>query len=478
MSAADAAVRAPRLARGDHRLTMVVLSLGAIAYGLLQCFAIPALPEIQHELHATPNATSWVLTAFLLSASVLTPILGRLGYMYGKERLLLIALTIMSLGSLLSAVATSMGPLLAGRALQGAAGGLFPLAFAIIRDEFPPEKVAAGLGIFSSLLGIGSGAGVVLAGPIVDGLGYHWLFWIPLIVGAVAAVATWAFVPESPVKTGGRVDWAGAALLSVGLLALLLAVSRTTEWGWGSAKTLGLGAIGALILAFWVRAEHRVRDPLVDMRMMRIRGVWTTNAVSGLLGVGMYAAFILLPQYVQEPKSTGYGFGGTVTDAGVYLLPMTVMLVLAGSQAGRIDRVLGARRALIAACLINTGAWIVLLLLHTEGWQLYLVSALLGAGNGLQLAALPILITRTVRQEQTGIANGMNNVMRTIGGAVGGQIAATFLAHDLLRGQPTEHGYVLAFAIGAIALAAAFLVSLLVPHGPRAADHVAATEFD
>jgi MFS family permease len=463
MSALSTAASRPPIARGDHRVTLAALALSAIVYGLLQCFAIPALPEIERVLHASPNSASWVLTAFLISASVATPVLGRLGDMYGKERVLVIALLALCVGAAMSALAHSMSVLVAGRVLQGVSGGFFPLAFAIIRDEFPRDRVASGLGLMASLLGVGSGAGVVLAGPIVEGLGYQWLFWIPLIGAAVAAVATFALVPESPVKAGGRVDWIGGALMSLGLIALLLAVSRTTTWGWVSARTLGLAAVGLAGLVAWVAVDVRIRDPLVDMRMLRIRGVWTTNVVALLVGVGMFAAFILVPEFVQEPRSTGYGFGASITGGGIYLLPMTTMLLVVGSQAGRFERRIGPRATLIGAAVVSALAWLLLVVAHDQPWQIYLASGLVGIGNGLAFSAMPILITASVRQDETGVANGMNNVMRTIGGAIGGQIAATFLAHDLVRGMPAEHGYQLAFLMGAVALLVAVAVSLAVP---------------
>jgi MFS family permease len=468
--------RTTPLPRRDHRATLCALSVSAIAYGLLQCFAIPALPQIQRELHASANSVSWVLTAFLLTASVATPILGRLGDMYGKARVMLVALGLLAAGTFVSAIATAMPLFLAGRAVQGVSAGVFPLALGIIRDEFPPGKAAWGMGLYASLLGVGSGIGLVLAGPIVDGLGYHWLFWIPLLVTLLAALATWAFVPESPVRAPGRVDWLGGALLSGGLIAVLLAVSRTTSWGWASPQFAVLAALGVALLVAWVWSAARVAQPLVDMRMMRIRGVWTTDVVALLVGVGMYAAFILLPQYVQEPTSTGYGFGATVTQAGIYLLPMPVMLLVVGSLAGRVDHRIGARAALIASTVLSALGWAILIAAHDSPWEIYVSAGLIGAGNGLAFGAMPILITRSVSQGQTGVANGMNNVMRTIGGAVGGQIAATFLAHSAIGGHPGEHGYELAFLTGAVALGLAFVASVFVPRPPTGPPRAAAVQ--
>jgi MFS family permease len=231
--------------------------------------------------------------------------------MYGKERLLVAVLVLLCVATIVSALATSLAVMLVGRVVQGAAGGIFPLAFGIIRDEFPRARVAGAVGVMSALAGVGGGAGVVLAGPIVQNLSSHWLFWLPLVVLVPATVAIHRFVPESPVRVPGRVNWAAAGLMSGGLAAVLLAVSEAPVWGWLSAKTLGLLAVGIMVLVVWVRSEARSDHPLVDMRMMRIRGVWTTNAVAALLGFGMYASFILLPDFVETPVRIGYGFGAS-----------------------------------------------------------------------------------------------------------------------------------------------------------------------
>lgn len=450
--------------RQHYRVTLGVLALGGIAYALLQSLVIPALPEIQRSLHASETSVGWVLTAYLLSASVGTPVIGRLGDMYGKERVLMIVLVMLALGTLVSAVASSMSLLILGRVIQGAGGGIFPLAFGIIRDEFPREKVAGGIGLMSSLIGVGGGAGVVLAGFVVGHLSYHWLFWLPLIAILAAAVATHLFVPPSPVKEPGRINWVAAALMSAGLVLVLVVVSQTTTWGWGSAKTLGLLALGALLLVAWVRTELRATEPLVDMRMMRIRGVWTTNLVAVLVGVGMYSSFILLPQFVQEPRSTGYGLGASVVAAGIFLLPSTLAMVLVGQVAGRLERRFGSKPPLLAGSAFCAAAFALLLVAREEPWEIYLASALLGVGIGLAFAAMSNLIVENVRQEQTGVATGMNTVMRTLGGAFGGQLAATFLADNLGRGRlPTDHGYVLAFAMCAVALVVGVLAGLAIP---------------
>ena len=441
-----------------------MLALGGLSYALLQSLVAPALPDIQHALHTSEGSVSWVLTSYLLSASVATPLIGRLGDIYGKEHVLLIVLALLSFGTLVSALSTSLALMLVGRTIQGAAGGIFPLAFGIIRDEFPRAKVAEAIGLMSALLGVGGGAGVVLAGPIVGRLSFHYLFWLPLVPIVVATVATRLFVPESPVKVPGRISWLSAALMSIGLVAVLLAVTEATTWHWLSAKTLGLIVVGVAVLALWVRGESRAAQPLVDMRMMRIRGVWTTNTVAFLVGFGMYSSFILLPQFVEAPSSTGYGFGSSVTAAGLFLLPSTASVLVFGALTGRLERIFGSKPPLLAGGVLMTASFVLLAAGSDSPWEIYVAAGLLGAGIGLSFAAMANLIIENVGPTQTGVATGMNTVMRTLGGAFGGAVTASLIAATVgVSGYATAGGYTSAFALCAAALAVSVVAGLAIP---------------
>jgi EmrB/QacA subfamily drug resistance transporter len=450
--------------RQHYNVTFALLATAGIAYALLQSAVAPALPELQQALHTSVNSVSWVLTAYLLSASIGTPLIGRLGDMHGKERLLVVVLVLLCIGTVVSALATTLAVMLVGRVIQGAAGGLFPLAFGIIRDEFPRERIAGGIGLMSALLGVGGGAGIVLAGPIVDHLDYHYLFWLPLILLVPVTVAIYLFVPESPVHKAGSVNWSGAALMSVGLAAVLIAVSEAPVWGWSSPKTIVLLVVGAVVLPLWVLSESRSRQPLVDMRMMRIRGVWTTNTVAALLGFGMYSSFILIPDFVETPKHVGYGFGASVTEAGLFLLPATVAMLIFGAQTGRLEKRFGSKPPLLAGALFASAAYALLALFRDESWQIYLAAFLLGAGIGLAFAAMVNLIIENVGPAETGIATGMNTVTRTVGGAFGGAVVASILAGSLGVGNyPSAGGYTAAFAACAIAPAVGVLIGFLTP---------------
>jgi EmrB/QacA subfamily drug resistance transporter len=450
--------------RQHYGVTLGALVIGALAYALSQTLVAPALPEIQRELHTTTTAVTFVLTGYLLSASVATPVVGRLGDMFGKERMLVATMSVFALGSLVAALSHSIELLIAGRVIQGVGGAVFPLSFGIIRDEFPRERVATGIGLISATFGIGGGVGLVLSGLIVDNLSYEWLFWLGLVVIAIAIVATHLFVPESPIKVPAKIDWGGAALLSAGLIALLVAVSEGNAWGWGSARVLGLLAAAVVLLSVWARFEQRVPQPLVDMNMMRARAVFTTNLTGLLVGFGMFGSFILIPQFVQMPPSAGFGFGATVTQAGLFLLPSTVVMLVAGPFAGWLGGRFGSKLPLVLGTLIGAVSFVWLAAAHDERWMIYVGVALLGFGIGFSFAAMANLIVEAVDQTQTGVATGMNTIMRTIGGALGGQIAASIVAgHIAAGGLPVESGFTTAFVMSALGMAAAFALALAIP---------------
>ena len=454
--------------RARPAVTFGVLALGVAAFALLQSLVIPVLTTVQHQLHTTQAAVTWVLTAYLLSASVMTPILGRVGDMAGKKRVFVLTLAALAAGSLLAAVASSITVMIIARVIQGVGGGMVPVAFGIIRDEFPVSKVAGAVGALASLTAVGAGLGIVIAGPIVDALGYYWLFWLPLILTVAAAVAATILVPESPVRSPGRISWLPAVLLSAWLVALLVALSQAPSWGWGSSRVMGLLAAAVVLAGAWVAAELRAATPLIDMKMMRLTAVWTNNLVSLLLGVGMYATFAFLPEFVQTPSAAGYGFGASITQSGLMLLPSAITMFAVGMVAGRLARALGGKTLVVTGCLIGSAAMAMLAFAHQHEWQIYVSNALMGIGFGLAFSAMSALIVVAVPPSQTGVASGMNANIRTIGGSIGSAVMASIVTSQLApTGQPREAGYTAGFAVMAAGLVFAALAGLLIPAAKR-----------
>jgi len=454
----------PSTSRHRPHSTAIVLylSLGGLSFAVLQSLVAPALSTIGRDLGVSTSAASWVLTAYLLSAAVLTPVLGRLGDMVGKRKILILVLTLLLAGTVLAALAPNLGVLIVARALQGAAGAVMPLSIGIVRDELPREKVSVTIGLLSVIFGIGAGVGIVAAGPIVENLSWHWLFWLPAVLVVIALLGAIFGMPESPVRKPGRLDLVGTSVLGVSLVSILLAVGEGQDWGWGSGKTIGLLALGAVTLVAFVLVELRVAEPLVDVRLFAIRGVWTAHVVALAFGFAMFGTFVLVPTLLQLPSEVGYGFGKDVTQAGLFLLPTVVAMVIAGPIAGVLVRRVGPKLPLLLGGVSVIVAFALPAISHAQIWQVVLSGVLTGVGIGLALAATSNAIIESVPATQTGESISANTVVRTIGSSVGtAVIAAIISSHSTPQGLPTDDAFTIGFwactGVGVLAVVAALV---------------------
>jgi EmrB/QacA subfamily drug resistance transporter len=471
----------PRARRaGSPRLTLAGLVTAAMAFALMQTFLIPALPRLQEDLHTSGTWVTWTVTVYLLTGSVATPLIGRLGDQHGKVRLMLISLAVFLAGSLGAIVAWNVGALIVFRAVQGVGGAVFPLSFAIIRDEFPPERQSMAMGLVSAVLGVGGGVGIVASGLIVDHLSWRWLFVVAAAVVATALVLVWRFVPESRVRARSSVDVAGALTLSGFLVCLLVALTEGPHLGWTSPVVAGLFAGAALLAAAWVLVELHVDDPMVDMRVFTRRVVLFTNLTAMLSGFALYLTCVILPTFYQLPRGlpeplariADYGFDTTVTVAGLWMLPTSLSILVAGPLAGLIGRRHGSRGPLVAGMILVAIGSAGIATFHAEPWQPALWFILVGVGIGFSFAVMPKLIVDAVRPTETGIATGMNTVVRTVGGVIGAQVGAVLLAAHYAPGTgvPTEPGFVDAFWLGAAGALVAALCALFARPGTGAAE--------
>lgn len=451
-------------ARRHHNVTLGILTLAGAAFALQQTMVFPALQTFQDELGGSTTWVTWVLTGFLVSAAVTTPILGRLGDQFGKERMLLVSLSLFLAGCVGAAAAWDIWSLIAFRVLAGAGGALFPLSFAIIRDELPPERVKIGIGLLSAVWGVGGGFGIVLSGVIVDHFSWRWLFVLGSIPVAASILLVHRFVPESPVRSPSRVDVPGALLLSGALVSLMVALTEGEDWGWSSTPLLATAVASAAFFLLWGLFELRTTSPMVDMRMLGHRPVLLTNVATMISGFALFSCFVLLPAFVATDAGSGYGFGATATEAGLFLLPSSVAMLFAGPAAGMIGRRLGSKWALAGGMLVVSLAALMFAVTHDEAWHVLVASALLGLGVGAAFAAMAALIADNVDALEMGVASGMNTVVRMIGAVVGGQVGAALLTAQTIGSSsvPAESAFTTTFALSAVAalIAAVIAVSI------------------
>ena len=449
---------------GSYRITFVVLATGTLMFGALQSLLLPAAPVLEHTLHTSTDAVSWLFTAYLLTAAIATPTLGRVGDILGKVRTLTLVLVAVAAGTLVAALADNVTVMIVGRALQGVAGGVLPLSFGIVRDEFPPERVAVGIGALAGSIGVGSGVAVVVSGLIVEDLDYHWLFWVTFVLAVLAAGATFLCLRDSPVRATGRISWRGAVTLSSWLICVLLAVTDGPTWGWLSPRVVLLLVVGLALIPVWIRAERRSQSPLIDMRLMAQPAVWKVNASALLFGFSSFSVFIFVPAFVETARSHGYGFGASVIGGGLYLLPQTGLMMLFAPLSGGLANRFGSRAVLVLGCVLGAIGYSLLAIWHRQPWEIYAASAIIGASIGMAFSSLTTATVEVVAPEQTGVATGMNSNMRNIGGAFGSAVGTSVLTASAAAGAiPSANGYALAFALAAAGMIGAAVLGGSLP---------------
>ena len=447
-------------------LLVLALSLGVTTLSLLQVLVIPVLGTIAEQLRVSPGAAGWVLTANLLAAAVLTPVLGRLGDLRGERPVILGILVVVAVGTLVVLVATSLPWLLVGRILQGASYGLFPLSISVLRRELPAARLSVAVSVVSSTLAVGAVIGLVGTGLLSgdgDGADYRRPFWIGLAGTLLSLALSALLLPPRPATASGRVDWWGALVLGAGLVLLLLPVSQGHTWGWASPAVLGCLAAAVLTLAGWVVLQRRTAEPLVRPAMLADRRTVVPNIAGLMTGIALFASFLTVLQYVQAPpEAAGYGFGASVLEASVvYLLPGAVVGIAAAPYAGRLVSRFGPLPTLLAGAASGIAGFALLALLRGTPW------VVIGAGLLTQLAvtvayaALPTLVVRAVQEDETGVANAVNSIARSFGQALGSTIAVTLIAANLdpATGFPRDVAFTLVALTGALASAAVMLVA-------------------
>lgn len=456
-----------KVAAGRADAVVAVLAFAGIVVSLMQTLVIPLVPQLPDLLHASASDATWAVTATLLASAVATPVFGRLGDMHGKRRLLLVSLVMLTAGSVVCALSDGLGPMVVGRALQGASAGVIPLGISIMRDELPVERLASATAVMSASLGVGGALGLPAAALIADHYDWHLLFWLSAAVGAVATALVVALVPESKVRGGGRFDGVGAVGLSAGLVCVLLAVSKGASWGWASGTTLGLFAGGVLVLLGWGAYQLRLPHALVDLRIAARRQVLFTNLASVSYGFSMFAMSLVLPQLLQLPTGTGYGLGKSLLTTGLVLAPQGLVMMAVAPLSARITQARGPKVTLMLGAGTVAAGYAVNIVLMSQLWQLVLVSCVIGAGVGIGYGAMPALVMGAVPVSETAAANSLNSLMRSLGTSVSSAVAGVVLAQMTVGFHgvqvSTQAGFRTVMAVGGGAALLALVLASFIP---------------
>ncbi|MFE0731931.1 MFS transporter [Streptomyces antibioticus] len=448
-----------------------VLAFAGIVVAVMQTLLVPVIKDLPQLLDTSPGDATWVLTSTLLSGAVATPIMGRLGDLYGKRRLLILSLAVMVAGALVSAVTSALLPMIVGRTLQGFAMGAIPLGIGLMRDMLPRERLGSAMALMSSSIGVGGGLALPAAALVAQHTDWHALFYGAAALGVLAIVLTLLAVPESPARAKGTFDLPGALGLSAGLVLFLLPITKGSAWGWTSGTTLGLFGASAAVLLLWGVYELRTPAPLVDLRTTARPAVLFTNLASIMVGVSFYVVSLVLPQLLQLPKSTGYGLGQSMVVASLLVAPLGLTMMVTAPVYARLSAKYGPKVTLILGMLIIGIGYGAGLGLMDAAWQSLVIAIVLGAGIGLAYSSLPALIIGAVPASETGAANGLNTLMRSIGTSVSSAVIGMVLANTAndVNGVavPTMHGFRVSFLIATAAVAVGLVLALLLPRQQR-----------
>ncbi|WP_019056897.1 MFS transporter [Streptomyces prunicolor] len=408
---------------------IATLAFAGTTAAIMQTLVTPLIADLPEMLHTSSSNAAWVVTATLLVAAVSVPVVGRLGDLLGKRRMLLVCSVPLIVGSVVCALSSSIVPMIIGRGLQGIGMGMVPLGIALLRDVVPRERLSPSIALVSASMGIGGGLGLPIAAAVAQYANWRALFWGAAALAVVVAALIWFLIPDVPAAAKGqRFDVPGALGLAVGLVCLLLGISKGADWGWGSGTVLGLFAVAVVALLVWGVWELRTSDPLIDLRTTARPRVLITNVASVFVGVAMYASMLVVPQLLQFPAATGYGLGQSMLAAGMWMLPGGIMMMIVSPLGGKLTNIRGPKFTLISGVLVITAGYALSMGLMGSAWGLMVVCIVINSGVGLAYGAMPALIMSSVPLSETAAANGFNSLMRALGTSIGAAVIGVVLS--------------------------------------------------
>ncbi|UMP00061.1 MFS transporter [Amycolatopsis sp. EV170708-02-1] len=446
-------------------LAVTTVGLTVVLLYALEAVIGPALPELQRALELLPSEGALLMAAKGQAAAVATAIMGPLGDRYGPRRTLVLLLGTVVIGGAISATAASFPMLLAGQILEGLGIGAIPLVFALTRQHTTPDRMKVLVGMIGGAVVAGGVVGNLLAGPIAGAWGWRWIFGVPaLAVAAIIPVIVGVLPAAAPrTRSGIRLNWGSALVLSAALIALTYWISSLADWP--VLLVLGGAAVVVVLALLWIRVERRGRGSLVDLRLLAIRGMRGTTLAAVAVSTGVGITSFLVPQMLAAPAASGIGFDASTTQIGQYLLPGTLAAVAAGPLAGWCLRRWGPRLVIVYSSLLLVASSLIVLVLHDAVWQIIAAQVLANFATNGAITALYGSTIALAPASSTGTATGMIGVLRIIGMSAGAQVAALILTFGLVSAthSPSEHAFMLILLVGAVISAFPLVFARLLP---------------
>ncbi len=457
------------LGRNYSTMVLVVLASIAIMVMYVEAMAFPALEKVMYSFKLNYPAdvplASWVITIYLVVGAVAIPVFGKLGDIYGKKRMLTIAMLIYSIAVTLTGfsrdISDSIYVMFAFRAFQGIGMCMFPLAFSIIRDEFPIERIAVAQGIVSAMFGVGTAVGFVIGGFVVDRWGWQWTYHtvIPFVLLATAIVAL--KIRESPVRMKSTVDYTGAAFLGLTLMTFLVAVTEGNNQGWTSPIILSLFAIAVLALVGFAYRQVTARNPLIRPSLLRDRDIALTNVIAFVIGFGMFGAQSVIALIAQ------FKFLLTPLQTGILMVPVSIVSLILGPTVGILVKKHGPKWPVVAGMTIPILGFMYLYFNHATKMDVTIGLTIMSGGLSFAMVGSINMIIISTPQIETAISSAMNMIIRTVGGVVGPAIATVIIASNeiTIPGSPVpvaaDSAYQTVFLLSAVVMVVGGVIALL-----------------
>lgn len=440
-----------RPSRHPTRTTLLVLGLAVIGFAVQQTAVVPAIQDVERDLHASSEWAAWLVTVYLVVATVATLAMGRLADLHGRRRMLLLGMTVFAAGSVGAALAPSVVVLIVFRAVQGVGGAVYPLTLSIARDRVPPEKATAAIAVLTAGFGVGTAIGFLGGGLLAEYASWRYVFVLGAVFVGVATALVHRYVREGDERAGGGFDLLGTVLLSGAAVSLLTALTLVVSLGWTSPVVVALLVATLLCGVGWAVAERRVPHPLVDLHVLADRRVAVANAATIGLGWLLFSSYLLVPELVRaDPAAEGYGLGGGSALVGYVLLPLAAGQTAAALAAGLYLRRLGAGRVYGAGLVVLAAASALLAADRTSIVLTTVATALLGCGAGAALQAGSAVATEGVAPDVASISASVNSTTRRLAGGIGGQVSTLVLASMTASGAPSAGAFTVSLAVGGV----------------------------
>jgi MFS family permease len=463
------------------KATVPTLILVGLMVAVMSSVGAPLIPTIAKASNVSLSAGEWLLTITLLTGALATPVMGRLADGPYPRRVIVFALSVVLAGSILAAVTSVFSLLILARGLQGLGLGLLPVTMAVARRHLSPEHAGRTIATLSVTAAVGVGLGYPITGLLAEISSYHAAFWFSGGVVALTLVLSILVLPAESPTLARRFDTVGSVLLCLGLALFIVVVSEGEEWGWGSLRVIGLVVAALALLGIWASYELRIHEPLVDLRQARNRMVLTADLSGLIISLTMYLFLPIVVEFVQVPRSVGYGFGASVVVSGCVLIPLSVGTLMASRIAARYERRYGRRTMIPIGSVLFAVAMAYFAFEHTALWESFMVMFIGGIGIGFTFAAMPGFIVASVHARETGSAMGFYQVLRSIGLALGSAVSGAILASNTHGGSefPAVGGYRTALVVGAVLCLVTAVMSYVLPgNGARGAEQVSSDEAE